>query len=316
MKKTLFAAILALAAIITPAGAQSLDIGMEARGNVLVGPTDSHFYTDYLNLKAGGYLSEHFSFNWRQRFTKPLVGSQPLNATDMLTLTYHINDWEITAGKEPLECGGFEYDAPPIDLHYTTECYNNINCYQYSFAAARIMGPYKLIAQASRSPFATMDDPASNGLKAFSLALRGTYGRKWLPMYSLNLFEAAPGAYSFQFSLGNRVQFGHTAFEFDLINRSAPGQLTLFKDYSFIAYMSTIPAEWAEIMVKATFDTNDTDWADPLVAMGFRQLKVGSGVYLFPLKEDKSLRFHCYVYHAGAMFVQAGITIKTSLLKR
>lgn len=302
--------------ILPVASGQNVVIGMEARMGYMV-DSDPHFYADYLNLKFNSSITDRFSIAWRQRFTKSLTGSQPLNATDFVYLDYSVSDWIFSAGKQVVECGGFEYDAPPIDLHFTTECYNNFNAYQLGVSATRKFGDHRLIAQICRSPYASLDTPENNTLKAFSLALRGTYGRGgWIPMYSLNLFECAPSSYSFQFTMGNRLEVTKSlAFELDFLNRSKPGEMDFLRDWSIIGYVSIIPVEWMEIMLKTTYDRNDL-WDDALVARGFDMWKAGVGMYLFPLKEDKTVRFHWYYYHFsdGGNYLQLGLTLKPTLL--
>ncbi len=313
--KKLMLSLVSMALFLNFAQAQNLSLAFEARGGMMFDDTP-HFYADYLNLSVNAGIAPGLSLVWKQRFTKPLTGPQPLNATDILTLDYKVGGWTFSAGKQVLQCGGFEYDASPIDVHFSTEFYSHINCYQLGVSVARRLGDYELVGQFCRSPYAGMESEKENAMKAFNLLFRGQYGSGgWVPLYSANLFEVTPGQYSFQFSLGNRFEITRSlAFELDFISRSAPGSVSLFRDMSAIAYVSIIPVEWCEIMVKGTFDRNDL-WDNPMVERGCRNFKVGLGAYFFPLKEKKTIRLHCYYWHSPAgNFVQTGITLKPTLL--
>lgn len=313
--KRLFLPLVMAALFFNVAQAQSLRLDFETRGGIMF-DSNPHFYADFLSLNLRTDIAKGLSFTWKQRFNKSFTGPQPLNATDYVYLDYKAGDWTFSAGKQVLECGGFEYDAPPIDLHFTTEYFTAINCYQFGVSVSKTFGNYRLVGQFCRSPYATLDTPESNSLKAFNLALHGTYGvGGWIPMYSLNLFEAAPGAYSFQFTLGNRFEIMKSlAFELDFLNRSAPGSVSLFKDMSAVAYVSIIPVEWCEIMLKGVYDRNVL-WDDPLIQKGCSKWKAGIGVYFFPLKENKVIRLHCYYWHQPeGDFVQTGLTWRPTVL--
>lgn len=313
MKKVLLS-LFSLALFVTAGHSQSIRLGLEARGGFKI-DSDPHFYADNITFIAAGTIDEHFSYTWKQRFTRPFIGPQPLNGTDALYMTYATGDWQFSLGKQTLECGGLEYDAPPIDLHFTTECYNNITCYVLGASVARTFGEYKLIAQVCRSPFALLDDSRMNSLLGFNLALHSNYGKFWVPHYSLNFLAVAPGSYSFQFTLGNRFEVTKwLALEWDVINRSKPGSINLFKDYSMVFYSSIRPKDWLEFMVKATLDKNNL-WDDPLAPIGTDIWKIGTGAYFFPTKDRRSVRFHYYLYHwSGKTCFELGLTLKPTLL--
>lgn len=314
MKKLLLS-ILSIALFLNCTYAQTLKVDFETRGGFMI-DDDPHFYADYLNLIVRSDIAQGFSFTWKQRFTKPLVGTQPLNATDYVFLNYNVDKWTFSAGKQVLECGGFEYDASPIDIHFSTDFYYAIPCYQLGISATRTFGTRRLIAQFCRSPYATFESDQMNALKAFNIAWRGTYGLGgWLPMYSLNLFEVTPGSYSLQFTLGNRVEITKSlAVELDFINRSEPGSVNLFQDMSAVAYVAIVPVEWCEIMIKGTYDRNIL-WDNPLLQKGLKEWKLGVGAYFFPLKEHKNVRLHCYFWHDGyGNCLQTGLTWKPNLL--
>ena len=313
MKKTLLPLLL-ITVFCASSNAQNLHMELLARGGYMI-DSAPHFYADNVTLVVGGTIDEHFSYLWKQRLTRPLTGPQPLNGTDVLSLSYKTGPWTFSAGKQVLDCGGLEYDAPPIDVHFSTESFNHINCYVLGLSAGRKFGALTLNAQVSRSPFAELGDARMNTLMAYSIALHSEYGRLWVPHYSVNLFEVTPGAYSFQFSLGNRFEVTKwLSLECDFMNRSQPGGVNLFKDFSVVGYASVKPFDWMEIMFKAVYDRNNL-WDDPLVAKGTDLLKIGTGAYFFPTKDRHSVRLHYYLYNwAGQTCLEMGLTIKPTLL--
>lgn len=314
MKKTLLS-LLSIALLSFPLYSQNLRLGLEARGGYMI-DSAPHFYADNITFIAAGTIDEHFSYTWKQRFTRPLIGPQPINGTDVLTLAYTTGPWTISLGKQVLDCGGLEYDAPPIDLHFTTECYYNTTCYVLGASVGRKFGPYTLNAQVCRSPFAVLGDAELNTMMGYNIAFHSEYGRFWVPHYSLNLFEVTPGSYSFQFTLGNRFELTKwLALECDIINRSMPGGVNLLKDFSIVGYASVKPTDWLELMFKTTYDRNDLWDDDPLVAGGMKLLKLGTGAYFFPTKDRHSVRFHYYLYNwSGQTCFEMGLTIKPTLL--
>lgn len=312
MKKTLLSLLMTVI-ISSFAYAQSIHVELQARGGYKIDAAP-HFFADNVTLVTSGTIDGHFSYMWKQRVTRPLTGPQPLNGTDVLSMYCTTGPWTFSLGKQVLDCGALEYDAPPIDVHFSSESFNNIACYVLGVSAGRKFGPYTVNAQICRSPFAELGNAQMNTLVGYSIALHSEYGRFWVPHYSVNLFEVMPGSYSFQFSIGNRFEVAEwLALECDFMNRSQPGGVNLFKDISAIGYASIKPFDWLEIMLKAIYDRNFL-WDDPLVPKGTDLLKLGTGAYFFPTKDRHSVRFHYYLYNwAGQTCFEMGLTIKPTL---
>ena len=91
---------------------------------------NSGFKGKYLNIRMDGNLTDNFSYSYRQRLNKPIVNATFFDATDWLTLTYKFKNWSVSAGKQVVAIGGYEYDKAPIDLYFCSEYWNNIACYQ------------------------------------------------------------------------------------------------------------------------------------------------------------------------------------------
>lgn len=54
----------------------------------------------------------------RHRLNKKNNDASFFDATDWLYLAYRKDNWELSAGKQVVAIGGYEYDAAPIDLYF------------------------------------------------------------------------------------------------------------------------------------------------------------------------------------------------------
>ena len=150
MRKMLLA--LCMCCGLTTALAQeksTIDLGFETRmgyhreeidGEKLDG--NSGAKGDYLNLKLNGTIGSNFSYSWRQRFNKKINDSHFFDATDWVYLTYQTDaHWSLSAGKQVVLIGGYEYDAAPIDIFMASEYWNNIPCYQFGASVLKSEDP-------------------------------------------------------------------------------------------------------------------------------------------------------------------------------
>ena len=73
----------------------------------------------YFNIHVGGNFTKNLSYYFRQRIVANPGSNSFFDNTDFLYLNYQITkNWSVRVGKEALAVGGFEYDAPPIDVIY------------------------------------------------------------------------------------------------------------------------------------------------------------------------------------------------------
>ena len=308
MRKVFIALALSLCPVLCMAGVP--DLSVQTRFGFVSGEK-SGFRGDYLNMIVRGDIGEHFSYGLRQRFNKPITDGNIFQATDWVYLKYSANDWELTAGKTVLECGGLEYDAVPIDVYYAAEYWNNApGFYNFSVGAARYFGFERICFQFGVSPFTT--DPFA-GLYSYNLSFRGGYGC-FDHMYSVNFFEQEKGVFSSQVFLGNRFIFGPVKLELDLIHRLCVPRPSFFKDLSTVGRVSVSAADWLDVFAKAAYDKNST--ADfSFVVPGTDLLKIGGGVEVYPVKGRKNVRIHCLYYYGPVSNFMLGLTFNANLLK-
>jgi hypothetical protein len=289
---------------------------------------NSGFKGKYLNIRMDGNLAEGLSYSYRQRLNKPNVNATFFDATDWLTLTYKFNNWSVSAGKQVVAIGGYEYDKAPIDLYFCSEYWNNIACYQMGVSGSytTTAGKDQILFQFCESPFRKNPSNLSNKeMFAYNLMWYGNHGF-FSSMYSINFMEYLPGKYINYIALGNRFTFGKFALELDIMNRAMSGSDFLFNDYSIMGELSWNPIDRLNVFVRASYDRNKTVTGDLCVAPGTDLVRAGAGVEFFPLKNYKNLRLHlncCYtdgdspsttVLRPEQTIVDAGLTWYMNLL--
>ena len=314
MKRLVFGLLAVLFGIALQAQEQQelLNLKLEARGDYqheyIKSVTDddaSGFKGQFLNLRIDGNISEEFSYSYRQRLNKKNSDATFFDATDWVYLTWKKNNFEISAGKQTVAIGGYEYDAAPIDLYFCSEWWQNIPCYQlgasvgYNFNS----GKDKLLAQFCESPFrgdVEMVDAAGNittkkqeTMYAYNLMWVGSHGC-FNALYSVNMIEYLPGKYVNYISLGNRFNFNGVSLEVDFMNRATSGHTFFFSDISAITTIAWRPTECLNIFAKASYDVNSSDVDnDILVSAGTEIVRVGAGVEYYPLKNGRNdVRIH------------------------
>ena len=253
----------------------------------------------YLNLRMDGSPVEGLSYSYRQRLNKTIINSSLFDATDWLTLTYKYKNWSVSAGKQVVAIGGYEYDRSPIDLYFCSEYWNNIACYQIGVSGAYTTtdGKDQILFQFCESPFRkNAANTLNEEMFAYNLMWYGNHGF-FSSMYSVNLMEYLPGKYINYIVLGNKFTFGRFALELDIMNRAMSGSDFLLNDYSVMGELSWSPIDRLNVFVRATYDRNKTVTGDFCVLPGTDLIRAGAGVEFYPLKNYKNLRLHlncCY----------------------
>ena len=260
---------------------------------------NSGFKGRYLNIRMDGNLFDGFSYSYRQRLNKPVANSSFFDATDWLTLTYKYRNWSLSAGKQVVAIGGYEYDRAPIDLYFCSEYWNNIACYQLGVSGAYTTsdGKDQILFQFCESPFRrNAANTFNEEMYAYNLMWYGNHGF-FGAMYSVNFIEYLPGKYINYIALGNKFTFGNFALEIDLMNRAMSGSGFLLNDYSIMGELSWKPLDRLNVFIRATYDCNRAVTGDFCVLPGTELLRAGAGLEFYPIKNYKNLRLHlncCY----------------------
>jgi len=91
------------------------------------------FKFDHIIVDVGGQVTPKISYRYLQRLNKvsPIFTKENLPSTiDYAYLKYALNNlFSITAGKQALSVGGFEYNKYPVDVYDYSGISNYITCY-------------------------------------------------------------------------------------------------------------------------------------------------------------------------------------------
>lgn len=311
MKRQLIIILLACLPLFVAAG-QNVDVRLETRAAFAVMPDDSGFQGDYLNLRINGSINDHFSYSFHHRLNKAITDRNMFNATDWAWIKFDNGKWGVQAGKMQLEYGGFEFDAPVIDLYYSSEYYDRFNgAFTFGLNLIRHFKLGTLMAQVAQSAFS---ESVLGGLRSYSISYRGAYGcYEWI--HSINSFDVPDGSPLTSLVLGNRFTAGPAKFELDLMQRANFNSWSWFDDVTVIANASVKATDWMDVIAKFTYDYNRNQ-NDPLVPQGIRFFSYGGGFEFFPMKGSRDIRIHClYQYFHNPAFL-AGVTWKIHLLTK
>lgn len=265
---------------------------------------DFGFRGKYLKFALNGNISDKFSYAFRYRIYKDNgAPSDFFGSVDWVYLAYQINkNFSVSAGKEVIAIGGYEYDKAPIDVYFWSDYWNNIPAaFQFgaSFNYHTNDGKHTLKFQATNSPFSGQ---SLDGLFAYNLIWYGDLG--WFkPIYSVNFIEYDKGRFMNYIALGNKFTIGNYSLELDYMNRASFQQENFFADFSIIANMNYLITDHWNVFIKGGYDQNKAQAIgapyifDRSVTPGTQYGFYGAGVEFYPIKSLKNnLRIHAYIY--------------------
>ena len=345
MKKNVFVIIgLLTFLVVMPANAQQgydkdnqiFRLGLEARFDylkeALAGEPiheKSGLKVRYFNLRIDGQITPKFTYSWRQRFNKVNSVSDFVDNTDWLFLTFRpTKSWAISAGKQVVMIGGWEYDRAPIDIYFASEYWNNVNCYQLgaSVAYTTPKGNDTFTFQVCQSLYHKginnyHDVVDANGvvtskkkadLYAYNLFWMGTHGC-YTALHSINFSEYQRGKFDAYVVLGNQFKFGDATIQIDLMNRGVTAKELLFRNFSVMGEVAYLIAKRVNVFAKATYDKVGSGYPEGLCLYpGTEMTRVGGGVEYYPLgaKNNKDVRVHAmYAYNIGNNTNPAGTSL-------
>lgn len=261
----------------------------------------SGFRGKFLNLVLTGEFAGKFAYGYRQRLNRFSRDMHFFDATDWLYLSYRpVEPLTLSAGKQMVAVGGYEYDSAPIDQYFYSEFCSNVSCYAWGVTVAYDFRRDKdspdhdrLLAQVCQSPL----DAHTNDLYAYNLMWYGRHAW-WSTMWSINAVETSPGRYISYVALGNEFRMGPKWYlRLDLMNRASRHQQWLFADFSVMGELNYRPNQHFRLYGKATYDRNKTHTdRDAYVQAGTELTRLSCGLEYLPLKG----RWHDWVrLHAG-----------------
>ena len=300
-------------------------------GNDTVEPSFAHgFAGKYLVVALDGTIGSKFSYHLRQRLNTPNIGfaNTFFQGTDWAYLNWNFTDnFFLSAGKQVVAIGGWEYDTNPIDIYYGTEFWNRVCCYEMGMSLnyKDNSGKNHFLLQMCNSPFI---NSAMQSIYAYNLMWYGNFGI-FKTAYSVNMIEYEQGKFINYISLGNKLQFNGVEMYLDLTNRASFEQERFFgQDITAIYGIGVdIGKKWI-VFAKAGYDFNQAQLPntddhtqeayDQYVVPGKKVDFESLGFEYYPMG-DRSLRLHLCGSHTsvdGESKFQAnlGLTWKVDLL--
>ncbi len=222
-----------------------------------LGESSYGFQGRYFNLHMGGNLATNLSYYFRQRIVANPGSHTFFDNTDFLYLDYRFHkNWSARIGKEALAVGGFEYDAPPIDVLYFSYYWDNFYCFQLagSISFHSNNDKHHLTLQVGNSPYLHYGSTFKNSLLSYNLFWSGDFGH-FKTLYSFNMFERKKGTFMNYIALGNKVDYEHFSIYLDLMHH-AHSVNQLFKDFAVVGRADAKITPLANVFVKAGYEQN------------------------------------------------------------
>lgn len=235
-------------------------LGVPSSGSV----TEHHygFRGDYFNFLLGGDIGDHISYFFRQRIIPAKGVTELFDNTDFLYIQYNFNkQWSLRVGKEAIAVGGFEYDAPPIDVYYYTHYWGHFPCFLLGMSAIYKdkSGKNKLVLNVANSPYVKyMDNSWDSGLFSYNLYWSGKFGH-FSTLYSLNFLEYERGKFINFIVLGNKLSFDKWSLYVDYINRAA-GFKKFFNDFSVVSRLDWHVSPSVNLFAKGGYEQNTSGY--------------------------------------------------------
>ena len=139
------------------------DISLDMRGGYAQDFSEGtgRFFGDGLYLDINGTIGSGFSYSINQRIASSYYeDNSGFNGTNWLTLTYENDHIFVTAGKEDIKVGSYEYDAYDLDCYWEMNSlfWNYVNPWQWGVSAGWYPAEgHTLIAQVCNSPFSSTE---------------------------------------------------------------------------------------------------------------------------------------------------------------
>lgn len=261
------------------------------------------FEGDGLYLDINGNLSPHFSYSLNHRIASTYYeDNSGFNGTNWLTLTYETETFAVTAGKDALLMGSFEYDAYDLDSYYdmNSSFYNEFDCWQWGVSAAWYPAEdQEVLIQMADSPFSYDTDRF-----AYALGWRGAWDC-YESYWTANLWQYDRKDFIKSVNLGNRFYLGSFTVDLDLMARFGDLPEPLSGSAVILAPSYEI-SDWGRVFVKAGWESNENVFG-------------GAGFEYFPLKEDRNIRLHAAWAYNDYMYghtLNIGLTWKLDLTNK
>jgi len=194
----------------------------------------------YFNLHFGGNLTPKLSYYFRQRIIANPGSVTFFDNTDFLFLNYKFDkNWSVRLGKDALAVGGYEYDAPPIDVLFSSYYWDYFYCFQLAASAAYTTndGNHTLRLQVANSPYLNSSASIKNSLLSYNFLWSGNFNH-FQTLYSFSMFQADKQQHYMAYTaLGNKFVFDQWDLYVDLMHH-AVNYDDFFSNFAVIARLN------------------------------------------------------------------------------
>jgi hypothetical protein len=187
-----------------------------------------------LFLDINGKISPRFSYSINHRIAS-FEGEDGLgfDNTNWMLLTYETDYFSVSAGKDALFVGSFEYDAYDLDSYWQMNSlfWNTIAPWQWGVSASCYPADGQTLSlQFCNSPFSTID---TGNLFAYAIAWRGEWD--WYESYwTANLWQYTPKDYVRALNLGNRFHLGDFTIDLEYMSRGTSWKGLFSDDFTVL----------------------------------------------------------------------------------
>lgn len=247
------------------------------------------FKGKYLSFSLSGHIVDNLSYEYRQRLDN--IGTEKFfDATELLNIKWGITKAiHLTAGKQLVAMGGFDYNTEPIDRYFTTEFLNQFSPYQFGVAFDFNLGKRdNIMIQGTNTP---LKYTTSNHLYAGSLKWTGRHGF-YTALWSVNMSQfklpiTSEKKWMNYVALGNKFNITPGIYIYvDAMNRMMIDDMKFLDDYSVSAELSAELGKGIRIHGKYTRDVNIDTKMDACVVYDTKLSTAFGGIEYKPLKHD------------------------------
>ena len=266
-----------------------------------------------LYLGIDGKISPHFSYSLYHRIASSYdAGLSGFDNTSWLTVSYEHDWFSMTAGKDGVLLGNFEYDADDIDSYYfmNSSFWNVFDCWQWGLSASFYPeDDHQITIQACNSPL-SFGEP---NLFAYALGWRGEWD--WYESYwTTNLWQYDQGSYMKLLNFGNRFTFDDFSFDLEYMTRASDIRNMFTEDFTLSIAPTYEFSDWGCIKGKFGWEKCGED---ALMEYGYdgSYIFYGLAAEFFPIKDYEDLRLHASWGHGcnRSHIINIGVTWKFSL---
>ena len=266
-----------------------------------------------LYLGIDGKISPNFSYSLYHCIASSYdAGLSGFDNTSWLTVSYEHDWFSITAGKDGVLLGNFEYDADDIDSYYfmNSSFWNVFDCWQWGLSASFYPADdHELTIQACNSPL-SFGEP---NLFAYALGWRGEWD--WYESYwTANMWQYDEGSYMKLLNFGNRFTFDDFSFDLEYMTRASDIRDIFTRDFTLSIAPSYEFSDWGRITGRFGWEKCGED---ELMEYGYdgSYMFYGLAAEFFPVPDYEDLRLHASWGHGcnRSHILNIGVTWKFSL---